>query len=114
MATLSLSPDAGLSLYLTSVVCPYVKKRITLAKNKKEKNRKGSRITRCTSHFALCFYLLGLILLLDFSLELGSLVVRSGLLFELDKLLAPLTEGLICKPLKASIFSFPGEQVMLL
>jgi len=54
-----------------------------------------------------------LVTVLDLSLELGSLITLSGLLFEPDKFVDLLIEDLIPKPLKASIFSFPGEQLLL-
>ena len=67
-----------------------------------------------TSSFALLFDFSGLVVLLDLALELTSLVAFSCFSFELDKFFASLTEGLIPKPLEASIFSFPGEQLLLL
>jgi len=74
---------------------------------------KGGRIIRCISPFALFSNFSKLVTLLDLFLELGSLVATSGLLFEADKFFAPLIEDLTPKPLKASILSFPGEQLLL-
>jgi len=70
-------------------------------------------ITRYTSPFTLLFDFSKLVAILDLSLELGILITLSGLLFEVDKFFTLLTEDLIPKPLKASIFSFPGKQLLL-
>ena len=111
VASLSLSPNAALSVSPISTVCLYIKRRI---KSQKKGKRKGGRITRCTSPFALFSDFSELVALLDLFLDLGSLVATSGLLFEPDKFFAPLIEDLTPKPLKASIFSFPDEQLLLL
>jgi len=74
---------------------------------------KGARITRCTSPFALFADFSELVALLDLFLELGSLVAMSGLRLKPDKFFTPLIEDLTPKPLKASIFSLPGEQLLL-
>ena len=114
VASLSLSPNAALSLSLTSTVYSYIKRRIKLKKRDKEKKRR-ERGQDNKMYLSLCFVsdFSKLIVLLDLFLELGSLVAMSGLLFEPDKFFAPLIEDLMPKPLKASIFSFPGEQFLL-
>ena len=70
-------------------------------------------ITRYTSPFTLLFDFRELIALLGLSFELGSMVTLSSLLFEPHKFFAPLAKDLIPKPLKASIFSFPNEKLLV-
>ena len=118
VASLFFSPNASLSLLLASVISYYIKKRIILAKQKKNKNKRGKKekrgkITRYTSPFTLLFDFGELITLLDLPLQLGSFVAMSGLLFVPDKFFVPPIDNLISKPLKASIFLFPRDGVLL-
>ena len=105
VASLYLSPNVVLSLSLALTICSYIKRRIASAKKRRKKG-KGGRITRYSSLFSLLFEV---VKLLDWPLELGNLVERSHLLFELDKFVALLVKHLIPKPLNASIFSFQGS-----
>jgi len=74
VTSLSLSPDGALSLSLTLIVCPYIKRTITLAKKRKTRKGNGDRITTFTSPFAWLIDFSNLIALLDLVLELDTLV----------------------------------------
>jgi len=99
LCSLSLLPNTTLSPSLASVVCSYIKRKITLAIfEKRKKWGTGNNITRDYSLFTLPFDLMDPVTLFELPLELGRVVALFYLLFESDKFFTSLTDDLIPKP----------------
>jgi len=115
VALLSLLLNIASSLSQASISCLCIKGMIVLALEKKRQGREKKRSRgEDNKNTPLLLLNSSWVALLDFRLVLNRLVALFGLHFVQEKFLIPRMEDPIPKPFKTSIFSFPGEQLLLL